>query len=213
MSRKPIKPTKKKVGTGKRAAPKMADGEFKSQLFKIFEAGTTTPMAVRGKLRENFSFGNDRFDNFYRSAYSEYTKIKENAEAEALSKNAAEAVKIALKAKIERQSKIEKQIVEIESKLESGKTKDIAFIKGKPTAYERELLPTEISNYHKTIILLNKELSLMAGEYAPTRSRIGGDPDSPPIQSDQPGAVDLSKLSTSALLELRQQLKPGDGGN
>jgi hypothetical protein len=209
MNRKPIK---KKVGQGKRK-PRLTDAEFKSQLYKIFDEGITAYMGVRERLRETKSFGNERFDLIYRQSYEEYAKIKEKAEAEALAANAGDAVKIALKAKIERQSKIEKQIAEIEAKLESGKTKDIAFIKGKPTAFDRDLLPTEIANYHKTIISLNAELSKMAGDYAPLRSRIGGDPDSPPLQGDAPTAIDLSKLSTTALLELREQLKPNNAGN
>jgi hypothetical protein len=191
----------------------LKDSEFKSQLFKVFDKGITAPMEVAGILRKKYSFGNDRFQKMYRLAYSEYSKIKENAEAEALAANAGDAVKIALKAKIERQSKIERQIADIEAKLESGKTKDIAFIKGKPTSYERDLLPTEIANYHKTITSLNAELSKMAGEYAPTRTRIGGDPDSPPLQSEQLNSnVDLSKLSTGALLELRAQMKKDNDG-
>jgi formyltetrahydrofolate synthetase len=191
----------------------MADGEFKSQLFKIFDKGITAPMEVGGILRKKYSFGNDRFQNMYRLAYSEYAAIKEKAEAEALSQNAGDAVKIALKAKIERQAKIEKQIADIEAMLETGKTFDTAIIKNAPKEFERKLTPTEIANFHKTITSLNAELSKMAGEYAPTRTRIGGDPDSPPLQNEQINSnVDLTKLSTGALLELRAQMTKGNDG-
>ncbi len=101
----------------------------------------------------------------------EYDLANNKGKDDVLTAKGVEAVESGLKLKLERQLELQNDIFELQELLKKGTCKDTFINKAeKPQEYERDLLPSEIANYKKTIIQLHAELSKMAGDYAPTKT-------------------------------------------
>lgn len=192
----------------KKRNPRLTDVEFRRLLFQKLARGTKAAHIKTNfyeLIRTKFAIEKGRALKLHTQYYEEWAKIKEQATNEQTAANTKETLKSALKSKSERQQSIENQIKDIEKRLSKGTYTQKKIVNGKTRTITRDLTPTEISKYHQTINQLNAELSKMAGDYAPTRTRLGGDPDSPPLTAELP--VDLTKLSKAALKEVHALLK------
>ena len=139
------------------------------------------------------------FERYYKAAieiHNSKAQMIEKEVNEVLVKEGVKQAKIGLKLKLDRQLELQAEIEDIQNRLKNGKTRDIYFKSGKPMPYSRELTPSEIANYRKTLLLLNAELSKMAGEYAPTKSELSGK-DGKPIQVEStPKTINFNNIST-----------------
>lgn len=144
-------------------------------------------------------------ERYYKTAeqsHSSKAQMIEKEVTEVLVRETVNQAKMGLKLKFDRQIEIQVEIDDLLTRLRSGKTKDVYFKSGKPITYERNLTPNEISNFKKTLLLLNAELSKMAGDYAPTRSELSGK-DGKPIEVDSPIPVfNFNNISTEEILKI-----------
>ncbi len=103
--------------------------------------------------------------------YDEYCEKLNSVKDKKSINKAIEALEKGLKSKIERQLDLQNEIIDLQTRLLDGTTKE-KYVKndGSEAEFERGLTPTEIANYKKVIVMLNAELSKMAGEYAPAKT-------------------------------------------
>lgn len=154
----------------------------------------------------------DRYWKRAQEMFQEYLN-KVNAAKDEVSITAeVEALNEGLKKKLERQLELQAMLApdyRVEEKvLQKTRQADGQWKVGAVTI-ERKLFPKEI-------VAIHAELSRMSGEYAATKIRHGGDPDAPPIQTEQtPGGansivVPLDKLSPELKKALFYELNTGD---
>lgn len=77
-----------------------------------------------------------------------------------------EAVKQGLKTKLDRLMILQNQVEDILKRLEKGTHPQETFKDGKVLKFERELTPSEITAYNRTIKELQAEISKIEGDYA-----------------------------------------------
>lgn len=110
------------------------------------------------------------FSTYWKDANSRYAVTQQQAQEAMRKANVSQTVKAVesgLKSKIERQLELQNDIIELQKLLLAGECEDTFISKSEvPKKYMRKLQPSEIANYKKTIIQIQKELSLMSGEYA-----------------------------------------------
>ncbi len=109
--------------------------------------------------------------NAAKKKYDEYCEKLNSVKDKKSINKAIEALEKGLKSKIERQLDLQNEIIDLQTRLLDGTTKE-KYVKndGSEAEFERGLTPTEIANYKKVIVMLNAELSKMAGEYAAAKT-------------------------------------------
>jgi predicted nucleic acid-binding Zn-ribbon protein len=146
-------------------------------ILKELRGGVAKRDKILSKFVKQWQTSERTFDRAWKIAQETYRIESDKAEKEIASivvSEKVESVRNGLKSKNERMDNIQKQIDELNSILESGKTKD-AIIDEKTLSYldiERSLTAIEKATLMKTIKDLNAELNKMDGSYAPTQTKI-----------------------------------------
>lgn len=154
-------------------------------------------------------------DRYWRRAqemFQEYLNKLNAAKDEASISSEVEALNEGLKKKLERQLELQAMLhpdYRVEEKvLQKTRQQDGQYKVGAVTI-ERKLFPKEI-------VAIHAELSRMSGDYAAQKIRHGGDPDAPPIKTEQtPGGAEsitipLDKLSPELAKALFHHLNTGE---
>jgi len=148
---------------------KLSDAQLKSEIMTLFNEGKTGKTDLYGIIRTKYTLSRSRYFIMYDSCYSEWSRIKEQANTLATTEAAEIAAKIGLKSKLEKQLHIQKQIDEIQEELDRGVLEEYAVINGE-WVMEPKIMNAETKAYlRKTMKDLYAELNKMEGDYAPTK--------------------------------------------
>lgn len=170
---------------------KLSDSKLKSEIIAIFNSGITGKMEVFGTIRKSFTIARDRFTANYNTCYSEWGRIKEDADKKATAQGAEEAATIGLKSKSEKAMGLQAEIENIDNQL-SGKTKCNFVVGNKIMKSHNDdvfMLPVQIHNQLRDRKLqYTAELNKMEGDYAPfkmAKTKVNGDDSNENISDDE----------------------------
>jgi hypothetical protein len=164
-------------------------------IFDLLKVESLNYVETWAKYGQTWAKGKTTFDkdwNIANERANEYHKKANDAKDNASIATEVKAVKSGLKSKLDRQLKLQKQIEELEKLLIHNKVWDYFINEGESHSYQRDLLPAEISSYHKTLSGLHAELSKMGGDYAPAKV----------ANVDEDGKVVKQILSTTDAISL-----------
>lgn len=148
---------------------KLSDQQLKSEIISLFNSGNTGKTDLYGLIRIKYTLARDRYFKMYDLCYSEWAKIKEEANTGVTIRAAEEAARIGLKSKIEKQAHLQKQIDDIQSDLDANIMVDYYYEEGVPVKIEKEMNVETKAYLRKTIKELYAELNKMEGDYAPAK--------------------------------------------
>lgn len=153
----------------------ISDAQLHSELLQLFESGNTSKAKCSEVLRSRFKLMLQRFYKRYDLAYKEWQETRKKADSIQIQANAKEALKTALKSKIERVLFYQNEIETMEKQLK-GEVEFTFKVGNKINKSHNSgvfMLPIDEQNKIRQVIKdYQSEISKMEGDYAPTSQSI-----------------------------------------
>jgi hypothetical protein len=153
----------------KRTKKKLSETQLKSEILSFLNSVNGSKTNFYELKRTKFHLAKQKTLKIFTQVQSEWVKIKEQAQNEAMVESTKEAIKSGLKSKIERQLHLQKLIDDIQKDIDRGILEKYIVVDRKVQVVNAVMNAETKARLADTIKGLHAELSKMEGDYAPTK--------------------------------------------